>query len=132
MFSCLDLARRSLAIGLLGLFSALSLVPLVSSDPQSNLPACCRRDGKHHCSMMQVDEPSAQSSGLSAVAPRCPLFPKLTAGAGSIQLYPLVTRASSVSIVNQSSAHMQAEVEHRVSPARAHQKRGPPSLISRG
>ena len=130
--SRLDLARRSLAIGLLGLFSALSVVPLILSDPQSNLPACCRRNGKHRCSMIEMEEPSASHSGVTAVPPRCPLFAKLAPPAYRIQHYPFTPLAFDESMVNQPSAPARAEVEHRISAMRAHHKRGPPRFPSRG
>jgi hypothetical protein len=131
LFSSLDIARRSLAIGLLGLFSALSIVPFISSDPQSNLPACCRGNGKHRCGM-QMAEQSTQNSGFTAVTPRCPLFPKFASSAFRIQLYPFAARTLGESMVHQPSAPVQAEAEHRVSATRAHHKRGPPPLTSRG
>jgi len=45
-----DDVRRTLAAALLTLFSFSLIVPLVfASDPESKLPACCRRAGKHRC-----------------------------------------------------------------------------------
>ena len=123
MTSRLNLVRWSVACGLLYVFCALSISPLVFP---SDLPACCRRDGKHQCSMTQTREPSTEGSGFAAVARKCPLFPKLAPGTHGIQLYPFATRALCEGIVNQAAAAAQAEIGHRASSARAHHKRGPP------
>lgn len=130
MPSRLELMRRSIATGLLCLFNTLWIAPLVSSDPHSNLPACCRRDGKHHCSMMQMTEQSAGGPNSRAVTPKCPLFPKTVPLAHRIQLYALATRSLLGSIVDQPAAPAQAEIQYRVSSARAHQERGPPQFDS--
>ena len=108
------------------MFNALSIAPLISSDPHSKLPTCCRRNGKHHCSMVQMGEGATESPGFAAGAPKCPLFPKAVPVAQGIQLYPFATRSFLEGIVNQSQAPSPVEIQYRVSSPRAHQKRGPP------
>jgi hypothetical protein len=74
--------RRALAAVLLVLFS-FSLIPssAFASDPESRLPACCRRNGKHHCVI--ATEGSSASPALHA-AP-CLVFP----GAKAIPASPM-------------------------------------------
>ena len=65
--------RRSLASLLLTLFSSSLITPFLSAHASPELPACCRRDGKHRCAIM--DAAMQSSSGPSLVS-RCPLFPQ--------------------------------------------------------
>ena len=44
--------RRSTAISQVFLLLALYVAPLIAGSP-SALPACCRRDGTHHCAMKE-------------------------------------------------------------------------------
>jgi hypothetical protein len=68
-----------LMLALLGAFYAVPLVHAVSSDPESDLPACCRTHGKHHCalSMRVVSQLVDARSGEHAIAApaTCPSFP---------------------------------------------------------
>jgi hypothetical protein len=61
--------RRLLAISLLLLFSFPLVSPLLalSANPETNLPACCRRDGKHHC-QMNMQRSSASTDGAAVFA----------------------------------------------------------------
>lgn len=43
--------RRTFALLLVALFSVSLLTPLFAADVRQHLPACCLRDGEHHCSM---------------------------------------------------------------------------------
>ena len=36
------------------LLCALPLQPLLRAETQAGVPACCRRNGQHHCMMMQM------------------------------------------------------------------------------
>jgi len=68
--------RQTLAAALLALFSFSLIVPLVfASDPESKLPACCRRAGKHRCVMPVAESPS----GSTVQAARCSAFPGVNA-----------------------------------------------------
>jgi hypothetical protein len=68
--------RRTLASLLLVLVSYTLIAPALLADAASMLPACCRRDGKHHCAMMDPGQPSQDGPGLSALRMKCPSFPK--------------------------------------------------------
>jgi hypothetical protein len=66
------LMRRMLASLLLVLFSFPLIAPALLANTVSGLPACCLRNGKHHCALADVDA----SPSLRANQPKCPLFPK--------------------------------------------------------
>jgi hypothetical protein len=126
--------RRALATLLLALFSFSLISPAVlASDPESNLPACCRRDGKHHCAMMgaMMAMQSESPSGPALQTARCPSFP--TAGA--------IAASPAASLPGLSQAVFTGFFSHSVflqatatlglsSYSRAGQKRGPPAKIS--
>jgi hypothetical protein len=65
--------RRILAIALLIAFGSPFVLPLLAStaDSQAGLPACCRRNGAHHCSGMTL----AATGGPAAHALPCRFFP---------------------------------------------------------
>src|SRR5271157_4013431 len=57
--------RRIPASFLLVLLCFGFALPFLQAQP-SNIPACCRRDGKHHCGM------SPNGDGFRTRAPNCP------------------------------------------------------------
>jgi len=125
--------RRVPAILLVLVFSFSPIGPALFVDADSNLPACCRRDGKHHCGMMVRDMAGPASSGpvVDALRTRCPSFPSGGAllphsRAAMVAAFQTV----SVSIGCQIAGPAQAEAGYRVSFSRGHQKRGPPRLSS--
>jgi hypothetical protein len=72
--------RRALAITLLIAFAAPLAQPIfaATADPDASLPACCRRHGKHHCSMRMADMMrmmSAANARPAFEAPPCPFYP---------------------------------------------------------
>lgn len=125
--------RRAPAILLLLVFSFSLIPPAVFADSESKLPACCRRDGKHHCSMTSVtDGPSRASSlALKGTPTKCPLFPtgKAIPAAGKASV-PLPTYVSLAPVLSHPTAVVQTEARYRVSFSRAWQERGPPSPVS--
>jgi hypothetical protein len=66
--------RRAFGILLLLLFSLPLIAPALASAPDdAQLPACCRRDGKHHCAMNM--ESGSIPSSFHVVSARCPYSP---------------------------------------------------------
>lgn len=135
--------QRVYAILLLFALGSPWLTPLLSASgpPEAKLPACCRRDGKHGCSMMlkflasqgKINPSSGKSevsfSGRKGV---CSQFPK---GAEA----PALDRAGSPErhancefIANRQCLIPAAQLESRlhVAFARTLQKRGPPATAS--
>ena len=125
--------RRVPAILLVFVFSFSLIAPALFADAESNLPACCRRDGKHHCGMTDRDMAETPSSGaaVDALRAKCPFFPN----GGAVLPQPgaallAACHPAGISIVSQIAAPAQAEAGYRISLNRAHHKRGPPTLLS--
>jgi hypothetical protein len=115
--------RRILASLLVVLFSFSLLAPaLVASDTDSKLPACCRRDGKHHCT---------QATGSGFHAARCTNFPSVNAvPASQAAGLPGLSKSTLVTLVVQPVNSSRIEARSRISYSQAGQKRGPPVLFS--
>lgn len=120
--------RRALASVLLALFSFPLMLPILRADAASMLPSCCRRAGKHHCS---VDSESSSQEGLDPVQPKCSSYPATIAVHGNWNI-AFFKNAPSIhtSLVSYPSVEARTEAQYRVSFSRSRQKRGPPSLIS--
>jgi hypothetical protein len=128
--------RRPPAILLVFLFSFSLIAPALFVAAESDLPACCRRNGKHHCNMAGgmdgQDMADAPPSGPAADALRlkCPFYPN-SATLPEIGPALLVeSRATGVSVVHQIADGAQAKDGYRISHLDSHQKRGPHALLS--
>jgi len=122
--------RRALASLLLAVFSFLLIAPVAFADPESNLPACCRRDGAHRCSMGSMDD-EVSGAGLHAALDRCPAFPIDSASPTG----PDFTLAKEGGVVFGSelsypSVPFQTESLFSCWFSRSHQKRGPPAAVA--
>jgi hypothetical protein len=121
--------RRVLASLLVALFSLSLIAPAVfASDPDSKLPACCRRDGKHHCGMASHAESPTSPAAQTA---KCDLFPSGGAVlASQIAGLPGISRVVLTGFFSQPAAIAHAETVSRISYSQAGQKRGPPVYFS--
>jgi hypothetical protein len=120
--------RRALASLLVALFSLPLILPLLRADAASSLPSCCRREGKHRCSM---DSESKYQEGLSPIQPKCSNYPATIAIRGDWNVAFFKNSPSiCASLLNYTCALAQAEAKYRVSFSRSRQKRGPPALLS--
>jgi len=122
--------RRISTILLMALFSLSLISPAVfAPDAESNLPTCCRRSGKHHCTMTASQ--SESSSGPDLQIGRCRFFPTGQAVPAS-RIVSL--RGNSQAILTGLASHPasrpQTQALCRVSYSRASQKRGPPTPLS--
>ena len=106
-------------------FSFTLIGPAVFADQDSQLPACCRNNGKHGCSMTGPSEPS---SGPSFRVPsKCPYYS--VAGVFTANGNTSLTRDETtvaVSLVAHAAGLPQAEARSRISFSRSWYKRGPP------
>jgi hypothetical protein len=114
--------RRILAVALLAVFSFSLIDPAVfASNPESKLPSCCRRAGKHHCAMTMGE------TGPSIQASKCRSFPEgrgVTALPNSGLLRSF--QAASISFVSCHLHRPSSDTLYRVSFCSTCQKRGPP------
>ncbi len=121
---------KFIAIALLLVLACNTALPALLADSESSLPACCRRDGKHHCAMLETFEKQQESAGRSwrTVTRKCPMFPKSTVAFFTDQSAPPRAACFAGSITSHKAAKAQTEVLYRISHSRARQKRGPPCL----
>jgi hypothetical protein len=122
--------RRASAMLLVGLFSFSLISPSVfASDADSKLPACCRRDGKHHCARMATE--SESSSGPAVQAGRCSFFPTVQGvPAGRTVALAGIFQSGFEPLVRHGASGHQTESLCQSSYSRAGQKRGPPTFHS--
>jgi hypothetical protein len=71
--------RKFLAIALLAVFGLPLVSPLLAMTARSeaNVPACCRKNGKHHCMMSAVEHNRLNPGKPAFTAPleKCPYAP---------------------------------------------------------
>lgn len=106
--------------------------PLLFSGPESNLPACCRRDGKHKCTMMMARAQHKEAAGpqFSASTDPCPLFPRaaLSTANGRFDLPTPIPFRAIVLADNELFASPQ-KTDHGGNAVEMVRKRGPPSFV---
>jgi hypothetical protein len=120
--------RRLLAISLLLLFMVPCVLPLFGANAaEAALPACCRRNGKHHCMM---DMAWSQERSFHTVREKCPY----SVAPPAILVLPSYTPSAAASIFagirRHPSVAAQTEAQYRISFDRSRQKRGPPIQIA--
>src|SRR5580704_11309241 len=67
--------RRTFASLLLALFSFSLISPALLANSPSELPICCRRDGKHQC-VISERQTSAGGTSVQSTQSKCPMFPR--------------------------------------------------------
>jgi hypothetical protein len=125
------MVRRACGLLLVLLFSLPLIAPAFTSAPdEASLPACCRRNGKHHCVMyrMMMGEVASRATTVSE---KCPYSPF-----GHVALMlPHVfvshsTPAVSSSPTGPAAIVREAEAGYRIALDRARHKRGPPRILA--
>jgi len=124
--------RRGFSILLILFFGLGPLSAMIDGTEDANLPACCRRNGAHHCAMnMQMaaimakiaDPRPAFSAPLT-----CPLYP----GPAITIMAPVHALTAAHAGPVFASAHSLAPVSVRAAahsmPSRTHAGRGPPAV----
>jgi len=125
--------RRLLALSLLLLFSFPLVSPLLalSANTDANLPACCRRNGVHHCEMKAPRaNTSAQAATVSTISTKCPFYPRpaTLVRHNDARLHASTGLLAQLAHHATVKAHTSASV--RIALDTAWQKRGPPTCIS--
>jgi hypothetical protein len=128
--------RRLISILLLVVFGFPVVLPMLAmgQDAEASLPACCRRNGKHHC-MMSTDSRGKlftdHSPQFDATPEKCPYSP---AAVAPVPPHPLASPAIAAAIyadlISHPAGFSQTEAKRRISLDRSHQKRGPPTFTS--
>jgi hypothetical protein len=125
--------RKLIAIALLAVFGLPFGSSLFALAPRngSSLPACCRRDGKHHCmmSMAERDRLSRREPGISAPPEKCPYCPAAILRIHhSVDFAPPSAQGVYAGLAGHPAGVVQAECQQRISLDRARGKRGPPAF----
>lgn len=106
------------------------LIPAWLSQYTTQLPACCRRAGNHHCGML-MPAAGAQNSPHSAISSHCPFRNARPADAVlPFSSLPAPAQVSFGELLSHPTVKPQTEARFRVSFLRSCQKRGPPSLLA--
>jgi hypothetical protein len=123
--------RSALSILLLLLTGFPGAAPLFAPSAEAQLPACCRRDGKHHCMMkmnMQAAGESDRPSFIS-VGEKCPFFPQQGTTTVHVQAGLAPAAAVFAELVAHPAFSPQTLAKFRISSLRSRQKRGPPVVL---
>jgi hypothetical protein len=123
--------RRALSIVLLLLFSLPLISPVlaITAGSEASLPACCRRNGAHHCAGMIRPESSTSGITLSTIPQHCPAYPAVVTQIRHSDLSFHAASLAFAEIVSHPAIKLQTEARARVSLDRASQKRGPPTEL---
>ena len=123
--------RRFLAIALCLFFSSSLISPLLAltAGPGANLPACCRRNGAHHCTGNMPKQDSSAATQLTLIPERCPSFPQLVNSAPHTQLATPAALLLSAELISSPALHRPTEPRAPVALDRSRHTRGPPTLL---
>jgi len=115
---------------LIAIFLLGPLAAALGSDDDAGLPACCRRNGAHHCSMARRRAAILASGQPIVTAPStCPNYP----GENALTIAPLhgLTPITAAELAQPASLHspVAARAAARAGAARTRSSRAPPSLV---
>jgi hypothetical protein len=127
--------RRGFSIFLVLFYALGPLTVLSPASEDASLPACCRRDGAHHCAMymhsmaaMMVVPPGAPP--IAKTPSHCPYYPQHP----TVRNSPVYTPAASSAAAPALLVQMYAPHAHSGTPLQvlfgAAAVRGPPAAIS--
>jgi hypothetical protein len=118
--------RRAFATLLVLVFSLPLIAPaLTSGSDASQLPACCRRSGRHQCALKV--ELGNIPTRIHVVSEKCPYSP--FAHTPLVQPHPFAAPVSLTATnygADFTAVIRAAEAGYRISSDRARHKRGPP------
>ena len=123
--------RRILAALLVLFFGAGPLLPaLAVSHVQSDVSACCRKDGAHRCSVRSADKSTTEQNGKSGLRAACPFLSHTVAGVAGPQLFVPPSAAefgAAVIPIQRLFSYREATVLTVLFPGNP--KRGPPQPL---
>jgi hypothetical protein len=122
--------RRVLSFTLLLLFSLPLISPVLAltASSDANLPACCRRNGAHHCTRVTPPADSSDAGiNLSAIPQHCPGYPAVVTSARHGDLCFHAAALIFAGIISHPTVKPQTQARARVALDISRQKRGPPT-----
>lgn len=122
--------RRSIALSLMLLFGLMPMAPLLSPDADANLPACCRRNGRHHCSMRGMGQGGEGQKGFASLTEKCPCQPPATAAVHGPSYGPGGASCFFAGDGCPPAGTAQTRALARISFLCWHLRRGPPALLA--
>jgi hypothetical protein len=123
--------RHALVISLLAVMVGTLLPQGLSGTSESQLPACCRRAGKHNCVMLQAGHEAVRSSSLRSIREKCPYGPAAGSfGVRTTSYFGPCSPSLHCRLAIYRAPAAQAETKRRISLDRSRQKRGPPVFFS--
>jgi hypothetical protein len=99
----------------------------LAANSDVNLPACCRRNGIHHCNM-QMQRAASSGAAFSGIPTKCPAYPR---PATLVRITHAQVNAEAIAFITPGSVltiKSRAQTSSKISTKSAHPKRGPPSL----
>ena len=104
------------------------LAPLVPAQLKAEMPACCRRGGRHHCAKNASPESKAGNVLVASAVP-CPLYPAVLVSFGGRQYPGLVTaKQFDIPEVIYRIFHAAHVSNPATSPSATRPQRGPPTF----
>ncbi len=127
-----ETVRRLLASLLLNVLAFALIAPAISVRTDSQLPACCRANGKHKCAMLAKRYSSGVSeTGKALVSEQCPYSHSSGTLGTAFQLpgFTVTTRFSRAATI---AGIVRPEIVRQVrwTNSRSHCKRGPPLSLA--
>lgn len=104
---------------------------LLATSTEEDVPACCRRDGKHRCAMRKSADLPVNHLVLRSPQSKCPQCPNGSQSTASPKLdasIPSFVPLSTHLVVALQTRIDLAEAHRRISDLRSAQKRGPPQF----
>jgi hypothetical protein len=107
---------------------------LAATKPAPEVPACCRKDGKHHCARNSSSQKAHESHGPSVrnLRSECPHCPSGSSAPAALKLdtsTPQLKFFSEVQLATVGTRADQTEARFRLADLRAWQQRGPPPVF---
>jgi len=120
--------RRIPAILLLVVFSLPLIGPAAWAQTDPQVPECCRRLGRHHCTVPAADSQSAGGPAWQPAVEKCPYFPALpTSPAGSKAALRGASRTVAADTGTLFARVGGDSVRFDLRILNSHRKRGPPT-----
>jgi hypothetical protein len=127
--------RRALSILMILFFGLGPLAVTLSAGDDSRLPACCRRDGAHHCAMsaQTAAQMAAMMSDADPATPTvkapatCPYFPGYTVASSTTNLALSSPPLSLPTLLAEPHSPATGRAAARISKIRTRANRGPPA-----